>query len=344
MKTIGILGKKSCTLIDKPMPNVTDNYVLLKVHVAPMCNEHVAYEHNIYLERNREDSLGHEMAGEIVGVGPNAKAKIGQRVVALCGFPCGECIPCQQGHYAHCSNNQDPRLKCESESGECGFAQYAIKPDWMVVQIPDGLSYEHASMACCGLGPTFGAMQKIGVNTSSTVLITGLGPVGLGGIINAKYRGATVIGIAGTPYRADLARKLGCDYVINASEDNLNERIKKLTNGIGVQFALECSGQPHYQRLVVDNIARLGTVCFLSEPGELNIHIDNDLVQKGVKLMGSLDINRNDADKLLHMIQNIPETLDIFITHRFPLESISQAFDLQLSKECGKILLYPWAT
>lgn len=343
MKTVAIKDKKYCELIEKPMPKIDGNYVLLKVHVAPMCNEHIAYQHSVYLERNRPDSLGHEMAGEVVQVGPNASVKIGQRVVALCGFPCGECLPCIQGYYAHCAANQDPRSKCNSESGECSFAQYAIKADWMLVPIPENMSYEHASMACCGLGPTFGAMERMRVDAFSTVLITGLGPVGLGGIITAKFRGATVIGVAGTPYRANLAKKLGCDYVLDASQANLNEKIAELTDDRGVDFALECSGQPHYQRLVLDTVGRLGSVCFLSEPGEIVINIDNILIQKGVTLLGSLDINRKGVDRLLKMIKAIPEQLNTFITHRFSLEEITKAFELQVSRECGKIIIYPWS-
>ena len=65
----------------------------------------------------------------------------------------------------------------------------------MLVPIPDGISYDHASMACCGLGPTFGAVQRAKLGPDDTLLITGLGPVGLGGVINGTHRGAKVIGV-----------------------------------------------------------------------------------------------------------------------------------------------------
>ena len=158
MKTVQITGPRQCRLIDKPVPSIDRDYVLLKVHVAPMCNEYVAYHDGIYLERNRPDSLGHEMAGEVVTAPPGAAVRPGDRVVALCGYPCGRCQPCRLGYYAHCAGTDDPREVCGGTSGECGFAQYAVKPDRMLVPIPDDLSYEHASLACCGLGPTFGAV------------------------------------------------------------------------------------------------------------------------------------------------------------------------------------------
>lgn len=334
MKTVEITGPREVRLIDKPMPRIAGDYVLVKVMVAPMCNEYVAYTDGVYLERNRPDSLGHEFAGEVVQAPPGATVLPGDRVVALCGFPCGRCEPCRRGYYAHCAQTEDPRKVCGSDSGECGFAQYAIKQDWMLERIPDGISYEHASMACCGLGPTFGAMERMGVTAGSTVLITGLGAVGLGGIINAKARGAKVIGVVRSPYRAGLAHLLGCDQVLQPSQ------AEGLT---GVDFALECSGQAVYQRLAIDALGRLATVAFLAEPGKIEISVDADLVQRGATLMGSLDINRADARRLLELIRTVPDQLDTLITHRLPLHRLDVAFQAQAAYLTGKVLLFPWA-
>lgn len=342
MKTVKITGPRSCRLVDKAMPSIRRSYVLVKVHVAAMCNEYVAYQHLQFLERNRPDSLGHEIAGEVVAAPDSSSVPVGTRVVALCGFPCGRCRPCRRGYYAHCDRTEDPREVCGSESGECGFAQYAIKPDWMLVPIPDSLSYEHASMACCGLGPTFGAMQRMGVGPGSTVLVTGIGAVGLGGVVNAKHRGATVIAVGRSPYRARLAARLGCDVVLNPGEDDVVPAVRELTGGRGADFAIECSGQPDYQRFAVDGVGRLGTVAFLAEPGELRVRVDQDLVQRGVTLLGSLDINRHEAIRLLEVIKTEPGRLDTYITHRYPLGAVAEAFERQIRRECGKIVLYPW--
>lgn len=342
MKTVRITGRRGCELIDKAMPSIRRNYVLLKVHVAPMCNEYLAYKDLVFLERNRPDSLGHEVAGEVLEAPEGASLAAGDRVVALCGFPCGRCELCLEGYYAHCTRPDRPLEVCQSTSGECGFAQYAIKPDWLLVPIPDGMSYEHASMAGCGLGPTFGAMQRMQVGADSTVLITGLGGVGLGGVINAKFRGATVIGVVRSPYRAALAYKLGSDYVLDPTRGPVLEQVLSITGGRGVDYAIECSGQRAYQRLAIDAVRRLGSVVFLAEPGEMLLDVNRDLVQRGVTLLGSLDLNRRDADGLLAAILTMPQQIDAYITHRYPLRDIAKAFDRQIAYECGKVILYPW--
>ncbi len=234
-------------------------------------------------------------------------------------------------------------MVCGSESGECGFAHYAIKPEHLLIPIPGELSYEHASMLCCGLGPTFGALQRTTLQPAGSVLITGLGAVGLGGVVNAKARGAHVIGIARSPYRAALARKLGCDVVIDPTATDAREAVLDVTHGLGAHVVLECSAQQSYQELALDCVARLGTVTFLAESGALPVHIDHHLIQRGVRIQGSLDINLHDAQQLLSLIGTIPDQLDRFITHRLPLERIGEAFEAQIARECGKIVLYPWA-
>ena len=64
------------------------------------------------------------------------------------------------------------------------MAQYILKQDWLLMPIPDDVSYLHGAMACCGIGPSFGAMQSMDLSAFDTILITGLGPVGLGAIVN----------------------------------------------------------------------------------------------------------------------------------------------------------------
>jgi L-iditol 2-dehydrogenase len=305
---------------------------------APMCNEYIAYTRGIYLERNRHDSLGHEIAGEVVQAPAGGPVRPGDRVVALCGYPCGRCDLCKRGYYSHCPQPDDPREVCGSASGECGFAQYAVKPGWMLEPIPDDLSYEHAAMACCGLGPTFGAMERLGVPAGGTVLVTGLGPVGLGGIVNAKARGCYVVGATRSSYRAELARKLGCDQVVGPSSDD----VLKATGDRGADYVFECSGQPVYHRIAMDSVARMGSIAFLAEPGRLDISIDADLVQRGVTLLGSLDINRYDARRLLTLISSLRGQLDLYITHRLPMERVEEAFEAQAAFQCGKVVLFPW--
>ncbi|MEV3859264.1 zinc-binding dehydrogenase [Streptomyces sp. NPDC050095] len=342
MKVAALDGPGVSRIIEKPLPRIAEDYVLVKVIAAPMCNEHLAFEHWDFRDRNRPDSLGHEAAGEVVEVGSGSSFRPGDRVVVLSGYPCGRCQLCVSGRYAHCADTEDPLAVCASESGECGFAQYMIKREHLLVPIPDGMSYEHASMACCGMGATYTAMENMEVKAGDSVLVTGLGQVGLGAVINGRARGARVICAGRSEYRRELAQELGAELLVDLGAPDALSAVREFTGGKGVDHVIDCSAQAAYQRFGLDAVGRGGRVTFLGESGELTIHVDRDLIQKGVTLYGSLDLYLRHAPGLLDVISKAGSAIDRLITHTFPLEEIEQAWKLQLTKECGKIILHPW--
>ncbi len=188
MEKAVILGQRQAGLVEVPDPQPKENWVLVKVHAAPMCTEY-----KLWLAGRESAFLGHEAAGEVVAVAQLGRVQVGDRVA---------------GDFIHCQQPPDLAALLGSPEGSATYAQYLLKPDWMLSQIPDGVSYELASLACCGLGPTFGAFEAMGVDAFDTVLITGAGPVGLGGVVNAKFRGARVIVAEALPYRVERARRM----------------------------------------------------------------------------------------------------------------------------------------
>ncbi|NGO74507.1 zinc-binding dehydrogenase [Streptomyces sp. YC504] len=342
MKVAALDGPGVSRIIEKPLPLIAEDYVLVKVLAAPMCNEHLAYEHWDFRDRNRWDSLGHEAAGEVVDAGSGSAFRPGDRVVVLSGYPCGRCALCTSGRYAHCEDTEDPLTVSGGESGECGFAQYMIKREHLLIPIPEGMSYEHAAMACCGMGATYTAMENMEVAEGQTVLVTGLGQVGLGAVINGRARGARMICAGRSPYRRELARELGADLVVDMTDPEALSAVREFTGGSGVDRVIDCSAQAAYQRFGLDAVGRGGQVTFLGESGELEIHVDRDLIQKGVTLHGSLDLYLQHAPGMLDVIARSGALIDRFITHTFPLDDIEQAWKTQLTKECGKVVLHPW--
>ena len=342
MKVVSVADRGHASLIERPLPRISKGFALVKVLVAPMCNEYVAYSKFEFRDRNRRDSLGHEAAGEISAIAGDSKFRIGDRVVALSGYACGQCAVCEAGAYGHCEFRPDPLEMCGSPSGDCCFAQYAIKQESLLFPVPGDLSLEHASMACCGLGPTFTAMEKMAVTKGETILVTGLGPLGLGAVINGVFRGARVIAAARSPYRTKLGKELGAELVVDPRDPLAAERLRSATRGMGVDYALECSSMPIYQRFALDSTRRLGAVTFLGESGAFPLHIDNDLIQKGLTLVGSLETNLKHLTALMKLIRSSRCEIDKFITHRFHLAQVSDAWEIQVSGNCGKILLLPW--
>ena len=286
--------------------------------------------------------LGHEAAGEVVEIAQPGKVSIGDRVVVMPQYPCGVCELCLGGDYIHCEHVVDPYEICSCMTGKATYSQYVVKQDWLLLPIPDDMSYDHASMACCGLGASFGAVNSLGINSSDTVLVTGLGPVGLGAVINCISRGARVIGVARNPYRTRLALDLDTETVLDPMDPEVTEKIRRLTGGRGADKSIDCSGGEIYQRICIDGTRRRGQVAFVGESKNLTVNVSDDLIRKGLTIHGSWHWNLNHAAMMMETIVRNPEPIDKLITHAFGLTETENAFKLQISGNCGKVLLHPW--
>jgi L-iditol 2-dehydrogenase len=340
MKKAAVFGARQGGVVDAPDPTAADNWVVVKIHTAPMCTEF-----KTYVSGREAPYLGHEAAGEVTEVAQPCRVKVGDRVVVMPQTPCGLCDLCLDGEYIHCQDTTTPPLQPGVDEGRATMAQFMLKQDWVLVPIPDGISYDHASMACCGLGPTFGAVQRAGLGPDETLLITGLGPVGLGGVINGTHRGARVIGVDINSYRAAKALELGATAVIDPTDaDALQQAMALTRDGRGVDHSIDCSGVVAAHRFCIDATRRKGTVSFVGESGQDStpVQVSSDLLRKGLSLHGSWHYNMADTPQILRVIAANAEKLDRLITHRFPLERVADAWDLQASGQCAKVLLKPW--
>ena len=338
MKQAAIVEKQRATLIETPDLVPFDDWVVVKVHAAPMCTE---YKH--FLAGAPTQHLGHEAAGEVVAVAQSGRVKVGDRVVAMPLHGCGCCDLCVSGNYIHCEDVITVGPNAVADHGQATYAQYILKPDWLLPKIPDAVSYEHGALACCGLGASFGAMQLMKVDAFTTILVTGAGPVGLGAVVNARFRGARVIVVESQPWRVERAKEMGAVAVLDPTDPDILVKIHALTGGKGVDCAIDCSGNIHAQRLCVDATRRKGKISFVGEcMDELKLQISPDMIRKGLTLMGSWHYNLGDFSKLMQVIQTSP-LVDLLISHRFGMSDIQGAFECSISQQSGKIILDPWA-
>lgn len=338
MKRAVILGERQGGVVDAPMPEPKEDWVLVKVHAAPLCTEYKGFT-----EGNQSEYLGHEAAGEVVAVARPGRVNVGDRVAVMPQYPCGCCSLCRSGEYIHCENTIDFKAFTGSDEGRATIAQYLLKQDWLLTPIPDSVSFEHGSMACCGLGPTFGAFDRMQVRGTDTVLITGLGPVGLGGVINAKHLGAKVIAVESHPYRIAKAGELGADHTVDPTDEQALELIMDLTDGIGVDKAVDCSGAVAAHRLAIDALRRRGQLAFVGESGaDTPLVISRDMIRKGIDLKGNWHYNLKDTLNIMKVIEANTDQLDRFITHTCSIDDIQKAWETQASGACGKVVVQPW--
>lgn len=337
MKVAAMFGEGRAGLVDRPDPRPAGSYVLVKVCAVPMCTEYKAFR-----DGQQGEGFGHEAAGEVVEAPQRGTVKVGDRVVAMPVEACGRCALCLNGDYIHCESPLSVQAETGSATGTATYAQFILKQDWQLAPTPEGMSHEHAGMACCGLGPTFGAMERLQVGALDTVLITGLGPVGLGGVINATYRGARVVGVEANSYRASLARQLGAEVVLDPKDEGILGQIRDLTGGRGIDRAVDCSGAPAAHRLMIDALRRRGSAAFVGEGGDFPLHASRDMIRKGISLHGVWHYNLGDVPRIMKVMVDSADKLDRLITHTLPMSRVQEAWELQITGDCGKVVLDPW--
>lgn len=339
MKKAVIFGDQKAGIVEVPDPKPKEDWVVVKVHATAMCTEY-----KTFVAGGSADVIGHEGAGEVVEVAqPCSGIEVGDRVVILPQTSCGICEYCLTGDWIYCENNISHEDFMGTKEGSGTFAQYVVKPSWLLKKIPDAVSYEHATMIIDSVGTTYGGLQRIGVCAFDTILITGLGPVGLGAVLNSRFRGARVIGVEPVSWRRERARRLGAEVVLDPADDDLLAEIKKLAGGRGVDCAMDCSGTVQAERLCLDAVRRRGRVAFIGESSkDLTVRASRDFISKGLTLIGNWCWSMNDLPGILQVIQESP-SIDQLISHVMPLDRIQDAFELLATGECAKVVLKPWA-
>jgi threonine dehydrogenase-like Zn-dependent dehydrogenase len=219
-----------------------------------------------------------------------------------------------------------------------GMAEYLLAEEKDLVYLPDELSYCDGAQVACGFGTVYEGLEKIGVSGNDSVLITGLGPVGLASAMLCKALGAQeIFGIEIISERISIARDLGLfTEVIEADENNV-EQIRDLTSGYGVEKSIDCSANNKARLTCIQAARKWGKIVFLGEGGTCEFQPSRDIIHDQKTIYGSWVTNIWRMEELVERLVRWrikPETL---ITHRFKLNDVSHAYSLMASGKCGKV-------
>jgi threonine dehydrogenase-like Zn-dependent dehydrogenase len=333
MKSAAITGKGRVEVREQPRPESHGDLVVVKILIAPMCTEFKQRQAGL-----EQTAIGHEAVGVVVDAGDSRLVQVGDRVAVMPHYGCGRCVLCTSGDYMHCPDQRDVLAETQQPYGTASYAQYVLKPDWLLVRVPDDISFRHAAMACCGFGPTFGSLERMSVDALDVLVVSGCGPVGLGGITQGVVRGARVFAIETHPFRARLAYELGAERVFDPTEEDVPALIHELT-GRGADAGIETSGAPGAARALALSMRSRGALSVVAWTGDV---VFPPLVPQGLDIYGVWHWNSlRSAEEMWRTIRKAGSLIDTMVTHVLPLDEVSQAMDIQDTGECGKIFLLP---
>jgi len=294
--------------------------------------------------------IGHEIAGEIVEVGTDApeQYRLGDRVCVAPIHGCGECRYCLAGQGNICVNPQ-PAVGYASSGG---FAEYIVPPENVVRaggvnHIPEGLSFAEASMSEL-VAACINGQEKVGTHSGDTVLIMGAGPAGCMHVQIAKARGASKVILADPlKHRVKMAKRVKPEVAVCMSDEDLAARLKAETGGLGADVIIVAAPSAAAQEDALDLVAPGGRISFFGglPKDDCHVTIDSNRVhyQEIVITGASSTLGRQNAEALRLLSEGKVNAAD-YITHRFGLDDIRQAFQTVIDKKAIKAVVFPWGT
>jgi len=346
-------------LVERPFPTITSGYAIIKTEIAPVCLEgsRIWSSHDFEFHDDPKH-LGHEGVGTVIEVMPGSNFAVGDRVIVFQGDHCGRCHACTSALSPTYCDANDPDIqgtegaamrgiekRNQSASGGFAMERYRIAPEANLVGLPDELEFRYAAAANCSFGVGFSNQEAMDVKAGDTVLIGGIGFIALGHVISAIYRNARVIALARNPYRIDMLRRMGVEHIINPDESDWLKRVKNLTfNRQGVDVAVDGSGVAYYQEKLMSAVRKYGKVNFSGHTPGAKIQLSplHHVIDPAHTIMGQHDVRSLDREYLIRALLDpqVQRMVDVMVTHEFPMSRAGEAFDVQVSKQCGKIYLW----
>lgn len=346
MKAAIFVEPNRIVLDEKPIPDVGPLDALIRVTTTTICGTDIHILKGEYpVERGL--TIGHEPVGVIEKLGSAVQGyQEGQRVIAGAICPSGH----SNASLCGCHSQDGPGTKHGFKPlGGWRFgntidgsqAEYLLVPDAManLAPIPDGLTDEQVLMCPDIMSTGFSGAESGHVKIGDTVVVFAQGPIGLCATAGARLMGASmIIGVEAVPARMEISRKLGADHVIDFTKTNPVDEIMRLTNGRGVDVAIEALGRQETFEGALRSLRPGGTLSSLGVySSDLTIPLDAFTAGLGDhSIITTLcPGGKERMRRLMDMIASGRLDTRPLVTHRFTLDQIEDAYDVFANQRDG---------
>jgi alcohol dehydrogenase len=273
--------------------------------------------------------LGHEAVGTVIEVGRSVgTVRRGDRVLVSCITACGRCRFCRAGSYGQCLGGGGWILGHRIDGTQAEYVRVPFA-DTSVHHVPAGVTDDEVLMLADILptGYEVGVLNGA-VRPADTVAVVGAGPIGLASILGARlFTPSHIVAIDLAARRLDAAKEFGADVVVNSGEDDPVARIQQLTDGLGVDVAIEAVGIPETFELCARLVRPGGRVANVGVHGKpATLHLE-DLWIKNVTITTGL-VDTYSTPTLLGLVATHQIESARLITHHFALDEFMRAYDV----------------
>jgi threonine dehydrogenase-like Zn-dependent dehydrogenase len=317
--------KGSFHLKDVPKPQVKPGYVLIAIKAAGICNSDISIIDNTYVGRKPVPIpliLGHEGAGIIEEIGQGICGfNVGDRVSFEAVLGCASCSSCRVGLKNMCNNWEHLGITCDGT-----FAEYVVINAELVHKIPPSISFADAAFLE-PVGLTVRSLESIQPMVGDTAAIVGPGTIGLLHLQALKAAGVSsiiIIGLQRDRHKFKIAKDLGADFIVNASNEDPVKAVQEITNGLGANIVVESANSNQALRIAIDLASVKGRVsCFGLYP-EATINFLN-MIRKSVTVFGDVAQLSRHFIRAINWVESGKVSPRPLITHRFTFVQADEA-------------------
>ena len=334
-------GNSTVQLRDFDVPTPKGAQVLIRMRASSLCGSDIRAIYREHLgvgaEKYRGVIAGHEPSGDVVALGDGCRHfKPGDRVIVYHISGCRFCSNCRKGYQISCS---DPARAAYGWQRDGGHAAYLLAEEADLIALPDFLTHVDGALIACGFGTAYEGIKRAQVSGRDTVLIVGLGPVGLAALMLAKACGASrVVGIDVDESRARLAEELNVADVIIGGHEDVATRLREALGG-GAEVTLDASGSGAGRVTALESTRDWGRCVFIGEGGTVTFPPSRDLIHKQLTLHGSWVTSLANMEELALNLARWKLHPEKIVTNRFSLDQASAAYGLMDEGKCGKVVM-----
>jgi len=305
--------------------------VLVRPRAVGICGSDIHAYHGLQPSMVYPSVLGHEIAGEVAGIGEGVqKAKIGDHVVLDPAISCKTCRTCLAGKPNVCE-----RLKVLGVHVNGGFADYLAANEDQVFVIPDSMPFWVAAFA----EPlSIGAQANFRAQTCAEdfVLILGAGPIGLATLMVAKDRGARVAIVDSVRRRLEVAQQMGADLTLDLAKDDVCEAVLNATCGAGADVSIDAVGSQPAIDQAIEAVRIGGRVVVLGlSPADVGARC-LPILKKELDVYGSR-MSNHQFEYVVDLMAEGRVDPSPAITHQIPFDQVIKAFELAESRNADTI-------
>lgn len=337
MKAAVLYGVKDLRVAEIDKPELGPGQVLVRVESVGICGSDVHFYRDGRIGEvvaREPQVLGHEFAGVVEEVGPDVTTiGPGMRVAVEPSFSCGECEFCNAGRYNVCPN----QIFCGMPPGPGALAEYIAVPARFCFPVPDSVSPLEAAMIE-PLAVGVHAVELSGLRPGETVAVLGQGPIGILTMQVARTCGAgTIFATEIIPERIEAAKLHGADVAIDAGTTDPVEAILDATNGRGVDITFEAAGAVETPQQALDITAPGGRIVLIGIcPAEV-VPLNLTAARRKEFVMKWCRRFCHDFPRSIVLVERRAVDVASLVTHRFPLDTVVDAFELVLDYRDGVI-------